>query len=522
MNRITTALLAALEALLVVAIGIGIALVPLTVLWAAHFGLAVEWFVFWRAAVDIWLIGNGVDLLVQLDPEIALAFAFAGADTPFLLTLAPLGFALTAVLLGVRTGRRAAETPHRWVGVAASVLSYALFASLATVSAQTAMVSPILWQGFVLPPLIYAAGVLLGSELGAREGRGLPGATGIVQLDPVARSIRERYLALPQTARTVVIAVLRGGTATTAGIMGVAAIAVAVLVGLNYTTIIGLYEAVQAGVLGGATLTLMQLALIPNFVTWAAAWFVGPGVAVGVGSSVSPAGTVLGPIPGLPILGALPQGTLEWGFLGLLVPILIGFVAAVISRQRMRQPGIPDPGRLAQVLAGVGIGLLAGLLLGLLAWWSGGAIGPGRLTEVGPNPLLVGALAAAEVGVAAVLGMLVGGHVVLPQRRARPATRPRTTASGTQAAASAARRRWPRLGRRRSQAGGAQSADVKPARTGQAKPKPKPKPVRAPKAAATGTRRERLSRFLRAEEDDDTGPDSGPGTDRSGPPPAKR
>ncbi|MDQ1579348.1 MAG: hypothetical protein QOD05_123, partial [Microbacteriaceae bacterium] len=48
MNRTTVALLAALEALIVVAIGIGIALVPLTVLWAAQYHLAIDWLVFWR------------------------------------------------------------------------------------------------------------------------------------------------------------------------------------------------------------------------------------------------------------------------------------------------------------------------------------------------------------------------------------------------------------------------------------------------------------------------------------------
>ncbi|MCU1444111.1 MAG: rane protein, partial [Cryobacterium sp.] len=53
MTRIMTALLAALEALIVVAIGVGIALVPLTILWATQFGLATDWLIFWRAAVDV-------------------------------------------------------------------------------------------------------------------------------------------------------------------------------------------------------------------------------------------------------------------------------------------------------------------------------------------------------------------------------------------------------------------------------------------------------------------------------------
>ena len=57
MNRTTVALLAALEALIVVAIGLAICLVPLTVLWASQYHLGADWFAFWRAGADIWLVG---------------------------------------------------------------------------------------------------------------------------------------------------------------------------------------------------------------------------------------------------------------------------------------------------------------------------------------------------------------------------------------------------------------------------------------------------------------------------------
>ena len=411
MNRITTALLAALEALLVVAIGIGIAMVPLTVLWAAHFGLSVEWFVFWRAAADIWLLGNGVDLTVQLGSDVAAALGLAGADTPFLISVVPLGFAMLSVLMGVHTGRRAAETPHRWTGVGVAVGTYAVLATLVTLSAVSETVRPDRLQGLVLPTLIYAAGVQVGAELGRRKIAGA--ADG---LDGVSRSIRSWYQQMPQTARVVIEGALRGGTAAAAGVLIVSAVAVAVLIAVNYATIIGLYEAVQAGVFGGATITLAQLALIPNLVIWAAAWFVGPGIALGVGSTVSPIGTVVGTLPGLPLFGALPQGTPTYGFVGLLVPVLVGFVFAVVTRQFLAQPGMPERTTLEHVLTGLGMGVVGGALLGLLAWWSAGAMGPGRLVEVGPNPLLVGALAAAEIGVAAALGMLAG-RVRLPSVR---------------------------------------------------------------------------------------------------------
>ena len=414
MNRITTALLAALEALLVVAIGIGIAMVPLTVLWAARFGLSVEWFVFWRAAADIWLLGNGVDLTVQLGSDVAAGLGLAGADTPFLISVVPLGFAMLSVLMGVHTGRRAAETPHRWTGVGVAIGTYAILAALVTLSAGADTVAPNQLQGFVLPTLVYAVGVIVGAELGRRRTEGV-----VTGLDPVSRHIRAGYERMPQTTRTVIEGALRGGTAAAAGVLIVSALAVAALIAINYATIIGLYEAVQAGVFGGATITLAQLALIPNLVIWAAAWFVGPGIALGVGATVSPIGTVVGTLPGLPLFGALPQGTPAYGFVGLLVPVLIGFIFAVVTRQYLDRPGVPERTTLEHVLTGLGIGVVAGGILGLLSWWSAGAMGPGRLVEVGPDPLVVGALAAAEIGVAAALGMLAG-RVRLPSvRRAK-------------------------------------------------------------------------------------------------------
>ena len=348
---------------------------------------------------------------MQLGPDVAAALALPGADIPFLISVVPLGFAMLSVLMGVHTGRRAAETPHRWTGVGVAVGTYAILAALVTLSAVSETVAPNQLQGLVLPTIIYAAGVLIGAELGRRKTAGAAES-----LDLVSRGIRSAYQRIPQTSRTVIEGALRGGIAAAAGVLIVSAVAVAVLIAVNYATIIGLYEAVQAGVFGGATITLAQLALIPNFVIWAAAWFVGPGIALGVGATVSPIGTVVGTLPGLPLFGALPQGTPTYGFLGLLVPVLIGFVFAVVTRQFLDRAGVSERTTLAHVFTGLGMGVVAGALLGLLAWWSAGAMGPGRLVEIGPNPLLVGALAAAEIGVAAALGMLAS-RVRLPSRR---------------------------------------------------------------------------------------------------------
>jgi hypothetical protein len=421
MNRSTTALLAALEALIVVAIGVGIALVPLSVLWASQFGLTIDFLVFWRAAVNVWLLGNGVDLAVQLDPAVVAGLGLPGAEVPFSVTIGLLGFALLAALLGRHTGRRAAESPHRRVGVTTAIVVYGLLAAALALTAGTDALQPSVPQGILFPTAVFAAGVLIGArrrgdahahagdERFGHDGRDRGRLRRLVQPSlPRLQSLPRlpTVQALPASVHSIAAAALRAGTAAAAGTIAVSAIAVCTLILVNYATIIGLYEAVQAGVLGGISLTLAQLALVPNLVIWAAAWFVGPGIAVGVGTSVSPAGTALGPVPGLPILGILPHGSLAFGFLGLLVPVLSGFVTALATRNREHRAGDPEPTRGQLALTGAAAGIVAGVILGLLAWWSGGALGPGRLVEVGPNAVLVGALAAVEVGVAAVLGML--------------------------------------------------------------------------------------------------------------------
>src|SRR6185312_5174876 len=177
----------------------------------------------------------------------------------------------------------------------------------------------------------------------------------------------------------------------------------------HYADLIALSASAHAGVLGGITLTIGQLAFLPNLVIWAVAWLVGPGFAIGAGSAVSPLGTSLGPLPTIPILGALPTGDFAFGFVGLLVPVLVAFLAGVVIRSRVLRATGHSSGPATLVLAGVGVGIAGGVLLGLLAWASGGAAGPGRLADVGPSPWLVGGFAALEFGIAAIIGLFVAG-----------------------------------------------------------------------------------------------------------------
>ena len=390
MNRPLTALFAAFEAALVVAIGIAIPLAPLTVLWGAQFGFAMNWTDFWRASVDIWLLGHGADVRMTLDPTVAASLGLVGADAAFPVTIAVLGFAVLTLLLGVRAGRRVSETRFRLLGELVAVGTFGGLSALATLSALHPFARPSIVQGVLLPTAVFGVGILIGSLRTQR-------AVG----DDSGSSIKDWVNDWHPTVRTVVEVGLRGGAAAIAAIVAVSAVAVAVLLAANYAGIVALYESLHTEVLGGIALTGAELAFLPNVVVWAASWFAGPGFAIGAGSAVSPLGTTLGPLPAIPLLGALPTGDLAYGFLGLLVPIIAGFLAGALLRPRLFRPDWRS-----SLAAGASIGIVAGLLLGLLAWFSSGAAGPGRLAVVGPDPLAVGLWTALEVGVAAIIGML--------------------------------------------------------------------------------------------------------------------
>lgn len=393
MNRPLTALLAGLEALLVAGIGIGSLLVPLTALWAFQYELRVDWTVFYRAAADAWLLGHGVDLRFALDPAVAARLGLPGAGEPFVVTVAALGVALATALLAARAGARLRQSDHPRLGVAVAVVCFAVLSAAVALTAGTAAAQPSRWQGVLLPTLVFLGGLAIGWRFRA------PAAAGGGLL---AR------LRIPRDWVVLVGHGIRAGLAAAAALLAAASAAVAVLLVLGYSTVIALYESLQGDVLGGAALTVGQLALLPDLVVWAAAWLVGPGFSLGAGSSVSPLGTTLGPVPGLPVLGALPAGDFAWGFLGLAVPLVAAFLCGAVLRPRLDRILLvpPAPGEL--VVAGAAAGVAGGATVALLALAASGAAGPGRLAHVGPDPLLVGLVAALEIGLAATLGLLSG------------------------------------------------------------------------------------------------------------------
>ncbi|MBI5160361.1 MAG: hypothetical protein HY996_02950 [Micrococcales bacterium] len=396
MTRRLTVLFSLFEAVLVAGIGIAIPLVPLTVIWAAQYGFAPDWMIFWRASVDVWLVGHGVDLTLLPNATIQ---ALVGSAEPVRITMAALGFALLTLLLGARAGARIAETGHRILGLCTTTLAFGALSAGLAFTALLPAARPSFWQGAFLPTGVYLLGLLVSvlvsePELGPDAG-----------LSP-ARVLAARW---SPRLRALVATSLRAGLGAAAITVLVSAVTVAVLVVSNYAQLIRLYESLHADVAGSVAVTAAQLAILPNLVLWAASWFVGPGFALGVGSSISPLGTVAGPLPAIPLLGAIPQGQFAFAFAGLIVPVVAGFLAGVGARRGLREASADGhPGAWMFAAAGAG-GVIGGGTLALLSWASAGSAGPGRFVQLGPDPIAVGLSAALELAVAIGIGLAVGG-----------------------------------------------------------------------------------------------------------------
>jgi hypothetical protein len=164
----------------------------------------------------------------------------------------------------------------------------------------------------------------------------------------------------------------------------------------------------------GATVQLVavSLLLVPNAVAFSGSYLLGPGFTVGTHTIVSPSVVTVGALPMFPLLAALPDTgpTPAWTSALIAVPPLVAALGAMRS-QRYHPTYRWEEG----ALHGCGGGMLAGALFGILALLAGGAVGPGRMSDVGPlaGPVLIHGVTAFGVG------GLVGGLLATWWQRRR-------------------------------------------------------------------------------------------------------
>jgi hypothetical protein len=264
---------------------------------------------------------------------------------------------------------------------------YAVIGAIVATVAASDTVTPSTPQALIATGII---GVVFG-VLGALRGSG--------QLEAV-------WHAVPPRAMSVLV----GAGAAAGTVLVVGALLVVGSLLAHPTNVIDIGRSLHPGPVGALVLVLACLAYVPNAVVWAAAFVVGPGFAVGAGTSVSPLSVKLGALPAFPLLGALPApGTSPLYVLPVvLVPLAAGALGGVLLIRRLPTLRLEDA-----AAWGFAAGALGGIALGVLAAVTSGPIGSGRLAAVGPSAWQVGVAAALEIGLASAVAAAIAQRRIL-------------------------------------------------------------------------------------------------------------
>lgn len=373
MQRLLVAILAAVDAAIAAAVGLVVLLAPLTLLWTLAFGATADWGSLWPVAGTLWQFGHGVPLEILIPDDVIVAVGISPDAANFTLSLTPLAFLVFTLLFAARSGTRAARSGAWLLGVTSGALAFTLISIGVALTARTDAAAVPLWLAILLPAVVYLIGALCGAIRYAwREGD-----NGLID------RLHDRVDSWGDWG-IVPAEVVRGTAAVVVALVGVAGLGVAIMVLLRGGEVVALFEAARVDATGAAVLTLGHLAYLPTLLVWAVAWIAGPGFAIGAGSAVSPAGTQLGVVPGIPVFGLLPENGSFWMLIVVLLPVAAGAFAGWIVRSRLVWEDTAHALEPRAAIAG-GIAALSAGITALATVLASGSIGPGRLAEVGPH-----------------------------------------------------------------------------------------------------------------------------------------
>jgi Family of unknown function (DUF6350) len=362
-----------------------------------------------RTAVNFWLVAH-----------------HAGFSLPKgRVGLLPLGLTVLPGALLFRSGAwitRAARVRGRYrVGVMHAALAlaipYSILAGLLALAARSPNASPSALQAV---PICFLLALFAG---------GLGAARALVSTTTSRSPWAAMLGLLPDRTRSLVA----GVTGATAVLLASGALIFGISLAMHLSQAKSMYDVLAPGFVGGILLLLVELVYLPNAIIWGMAYSIGPGFAVGAGTSVSPSGVFLGVVPSFPPLAALPQPgpAPALSLISLAAPFVAGIVGGVITMRSRPSRSVE-----AAPLWGLVCGIVTGVVAAVLAALSGGPLGGGRMGTVGPSAWQVGLMAMLEVGVAAAIAAWIANWLALRRGsdRARKSRRQRRSSRRQQAA----------------------------------------------------------------------------------------
>ena len=172
---------------------------------------------------------------------------------------------------------------------------------------------------------------------------------------------------------------LKLGGLSVAVLAGASLVAAIVALVAGWSRMAGIQEILGAA--SGADTAFIvgaQLAFAPTVMAWAAAWWSGAGFLTATDSLHSPAVAGTGPIPPIPLLGAVPETAP--GMWVVLAPIALGVGLGVVAARSFRREHL-----LHQSAQGVLASLIVAAVTALWMWSATMSMGSVRLSSMGPR-----------------------------------------------------------------------------------------------------------------------------------------
>lgn len=386
-----------MEALAAAFVSAGIIVVPVAIMWLTGAFAQMSLSDAGALGAYTWLSSFGVPLqLTSLETEEAMGTWW----------FIPLGLFMVWLLLARRAGKRlarASKLKTLWQPTLGAVAAFTFFVwgTNTLVSMDTVELNPTV--AVVLPSLVFTIGYTWGALGYFRQ--------------PIGEYLVHRVDQLSDNARNIwhyLWALLRAGVIGLAGAWAIAAIVLTVQVGIHWADVTDAYQRLDAGIVGGLVITLLQILVLPNMVAWTISYLTGAGFRIGA-TEISPAGTLAETQPAVPIFAAIPmEQSIDAHWWVLLLLAVAGIVAGwwffgagenhledlIIAKIPHHATAIT----LAVLATGATIGLTSGVLCLGVMWLANGSWAIGSLAVMGAPLWSSAGLFAAHIGIGAAVG----------------------------------------------------------------------------------------------------------------------
>ncbi|CAB4572699.1 unannotated protein [freshwater metagenome] len=152
---------------------------------------------------------------------------------------------------------------------------------------------------------------------------------------------------------------------------------VAVAIGLNYRNMLLIQSSLLGGIVAVIAVIISGIGWLPNFILWAWAWITNSTVALGAGSNISLNSVTISQLPAWPWFGLIPTTLPAWTRYFFLIPIFIGVLMAISTKNKKIS---------IWIVSSFFVALGVSAILSLLGFLSSGSLGNNLLLNFGVSP----------------------------------------------------------------------------------------------------------------------------------------